>query len=326
MAQVQRKNVADMRAAEAAAPEPEVSVVVPAYRAHATIERALASAQAQADVRIEIIVVVDGSPDTTAVVVAGMAAADPAIRLIELPSNRGVSHATNVGIRAARGAYIAFLDADDEWLPGKLAAQLAAFRAAPDAVMCATACEWRDADGQLVFIVPRPNDMDERAFYAAYYRESMVALPSVMVPRACFQTVGLFDEQLDAAQDQDMWLRLAFAGRVMFLDEVLTRIHMAPASLTRRLGARGYWLEKMIFDRYLPALVACVGKRRAQALYRQRLAVLGRDIAAAGQWWPGLKLAGSEIMRGRNLGRNLRCFIASLPGLARWLVWLKRRG
>ncbi|KQY73101.1 glycosyltransferase [Ensifer sp. T173] len=105
---------------------PDVSFVIAAFKAADTITRAIDSALAQEDVSVEVIVVDDASPDYTAAVVEAIA--DPRIRLIRLPANRGPGGARNAGLDAARGEWIAILDADDTVRPGRLARMIARAR------------------------------------------------------------------------------------------------------------------------------------------------------------------------------------------------------
>ena len=98
-----------------------VSVVIPAFNAEATIERAIASVCRQTEKRLEIIVVDDASSDRTPAIVAETAKSDPRIRLLRQPANAGPAAARNRGIAAAKGEWIALLDADDSYLPERLA-------------------------------------------------------------------------------------------------------------------------------------------------------------------------------------------------------------
>ena len=106
---------------------PLCSVIVPAHNAAGTIERAIRSIQSQSFEDLEIHVVDDGSTDYTAALVQGMQN-DPRLKLKILPETQGPAIARNTALAAARGRYIAFLDADDLWLPGKLDRQLALMR------------------------------------------------------------------------------------------------------------------------------------------------------------------------------------------------------
>jgi hypothetical protein len=99
----------------------QASVVVPAYNAEAYVGRALASALAQTEPDIEVLVVDDASTDRTAEIVAAIAAADPRVRLLRAPVNAGPGAARNRGLAAARGTWIALLDADDAFAPERIA-------------------------------------------------------------------------------------------------------------------------------------------------------------------------------------------------------------
>jgi teichuronic acid biosynthesis glycosyltransferase TuaG len=103
--------------------QPKVSVIIPCFNAADYIERTLLSAVRQ-DVHKEILCVDDASTDDTAKVIIDFAKRFPEVRLIQLPENSGPAHARNVAIGASAGEFIAFLDSDDFWLPGKLVTQV----------------------------------------------------------------------------------------------------------------------------------------------------------------------------------------------------------
>ena len=120
--------------------KPFVTVLIPAYNAAETIQRAVDSALAQTYRNYEVVVVDDGSRDTTADIVTTLYG--DRVRLLCLTSNQGESAAMNEGIAAAEGELIAFLDADDEWLPDKLARQVEALALNPNAVLAASGCRF----------------------------------------------------------------------------------------------------------------------------------------------------------------------------------------
>jgi glycosyltransferase involved in cell wall biosynthesis len=186
---------------------PAVSIIIPVYNRLRVVGRALASVFAQEVDDWELIVVDDGSADGSADYLAGLAAAEPRLHLIRHPLNRGAPAARNTGLRAATGDYVAFLDSDDEWLPGKLAAQLAAFAAAP-AGLGALATGFvlhRVASGSRIERRPAP-DTDWRAELL----DGCFVSPgsTLMARRACFGTVGPFAEDLPRFEDWDWLLRL----------------------------------------------------------------------------------------------------------------------
>jgi len=114
---------------------PLVSVVMPAYNVAWCVGRAVDSVLAQDYERRELIVVNDGSTDETRALLAGYG---ERVTVID-QENRGMSAARNAGIRRARGDYVAFLDADDRWLPGKLSRQVELMETRPELGFCSTA-------------------------------------------------------------------------------------------------------------------------------------------------------------------------------------------
>ena len=132
---------------------PTVSVIVPTYNREHMIGRALESVLAQEFTDFELIVVDDASTDNTEAVVR--ASGDSRIRYIREPANGGPNAARNRGMREARGEFLAFLDSDDEWLPGKLGRQVARFSELPDRVGAVyTGVETIDDDGSVSHFVP----------------------------------------------------------------------------------------------------------------------------------------------------------------------------
>lgn len=130
--------------------------------------------------------------------------------------NRGVSSARNLGITSAGGAWIALLDSDDEWLPGKLAAQLKLLGSLPDHRICHTEEIW-------VRNGTRVNQMKKHAKYGGkIFRHSLprciISPSSVLIHRSLFNRVGLFDESLPACEDYDLWLRICASHPVAFVE------------------------------------------------------------------------------------------------------------
>jgi len=205
---------------------PLVSVVIPTYNYARYVPHAIESAltQASGDHPLEVIVIDDGSTDGTPGVVRRFGAA---VRY-ERQENRGPSAARNRGVAAARGAYVAFLDADDYWLPDKLARQLRALAVRRDAAGCHGA-----------FLVQRP--LGEVGRVARYWRRSgyhptcrdllrgnSINMSTMLIRREALVSIGPFDESLRVAEDWNLWLRLLLSGsRLYYLDQPLavTRHH-----------------------------------------------------------------------------------------------------
>jgi glycosyltransferase involved in cell wall biosynthesis len=193
---------------------PEVSVILPAYRAAAHIAAALDSVFAQTFSSFEVIVVNDGSPDTPALVTV-LAPYAPRLQYLRMPVNRGAAVARNAGIADARGRYVAFLDADDCWSPVFLQTQVAYLESHPSCDLV-----FADADrGSEVRSTSRRQGHDAASgpvtLLSLVQQSCKIALPTVVVRRETILTVGLFDEGLRRGQDFDLWLRLALRGTVM---------------------------------------------------------------------------------------------------------------
>ncbi len=182
---------------------PLVSVIITAWNRADTIERAVVSALGQTFGDLEIVLVDDASTDNLAQVVAEKQW--PRLRFVRNEVNRGIGGAKNVGIEAARGRYIAFLDSDDEWLPDKLKRQLEALRARQDGVpLSFTGFYIVRENGRRVSRIPKRYGN----WFEAMLLGEMVSLGSTLLAdRVCFERVGLFDESIRRMEDRDWILR-----------------------------------------------------------------------------------------------------------------------
>jgi glycosyltransferase involved in cell wall biosynthesis len=212
------------------APAP-VSVVIPAYDAERTLAAALVSALGQVPAPAEVIVVDDGSRDAT----GSIASSFPAVRLVR-QDNQGPSAARNVGIREASQPWVAFLDADDTWLPGKLARQIAAMRRHPAAVLIAG--DWvRTEPGATGTPVPsRAADGEQALSYRDLLLLNRFQTSTVLVRGDVLARSGGFDPALDGAEDWDLWLRCAKLGPVVKLEVPLVVYRDEPDGYSKDLG------------------------------------------------------------------------------------------
>ncbi|GGM65051.1 glycosyltransferase involved in cell wall biosynthesis [Halarchaeum rubridurum] len=240
-------------AREDAPSAPRVSVVVPAYRRADVLPRAIDSALAQTVGDLEVVVVDDGSPDDTEAVVR--AYDDPRVRYVAHGTNRGVSAARNTGIEHARGAYVAFLDSDDEWLPRKLERQLAALDA-KGAGWVGVYCDYATVGGGLGARLAAL--VSERVFHAGAPREGGRELAESLLTMRVFMGPGstllvardaldglAFDEGLSIYEDWDLVLRLLARGKLAHVAEPLAVVHDtgdAPADAYARNDRR--YLER----------------------------------------------------------------------------------
>ncbi len=203
---------------------PRVSVVMPARDAAATLARALDSVRAQDMPDWECLVVDDGSRDETGAVLARAAAGDARIRPHRFAAGRGAAAARNHAIAGARGRFLAFLDADDEWLPGKLSAQLA-FMEAERSAFSFTAY-FRDRAGQR-----RRVGVPARVDHARLLRGNVVGCLTAIYD--CEALGRVFMPDLALRQDYGLWLRLLrLTDEGHGLDEALAVHHVSRRSLS----------------------------------------------------------------------------------------------
>ena len=210
---------------------PSISVVMPAYRSGDTVAVALDSIRDQSLPVAEILVVDDASPDTTVERAnAWLAAAGGGWhgRVIRLPRNAGPAAARNAGIRAATGAWIAFLDADDAWLPWRLERQFAVLAEAPDTgFVCGETIPF-ESEPVSPTAGPPPRELTPVDFVA----HNPVATSTVLVRRSALDTVGGFDERFRGPEDYDLWLRLSGHVHGLLLNEPLARYRHVVGSLS----------------------------------------------------------------------------------------------
>jgi glycosyltransferase involved in cell wall biosynthesis len=210
---------------------PTVSVVMPAYNVAPYISETLDSVFAQTFVDYEVIVVNDGSPDTTEL----EQALEPYLaRILYLKQeNRGAGAARNAGLQAARGKYVAFLDADDVWLPHYLSEQLKFIEEGDYDLVYTDALLFGDSPlAGRTFMQIAPS-IGEVTFHSLISGECNVITSGVVARRALVLEAGSFDEGLRNSQDFELWVRLVRRGaRAAYQRKVLLRYRYHENSLS----------------------------------------------------------------------------------------------
>lgn len=215
---------------------PLVSAVIPTYNRSGFVRIAVGTAVAQTYPAggLEIIVVDDGGSDDTEAVLAREYGSR--VRYLK-KANGGVSEARNAGMKAARGAYIALLDDDDEWLPTKIERQVELLERRPEIGMVLTDVERMDEDRQGFEIFRRREFLPEDGWVLRHVvRNPALAPASAMFRREVFETVGGFDRKLRTAEDLDFHLRVALRYQEAVIAEPLTRAmrgHQGLSALAR---------------------------------------------------------------------------------------------
>lgn len=277
-----------------------VSIVMPAWNSAQTLPRAIDSVLEQTWPQREIIVVDDGSTDATLSVLAGYG---DKLRIVSQP-NRGPSSARNCGLREAQGQYVAFLDADDHWLPKKLERQVALLDAQPDIGFCSTATAVVDSQGEVVRNWPCRNAADP-LLETLFMHSAAVSgsTSSVLARRELLLEVGGFDEHLRGFEDPDLWIRLAARTSYACIPDALTVVVRMPNSVSGNLDAMcAATLASFRKNRFLLPLdkragywhAACAGALTDYAKGAYRLGQLGKALA-----WLLQALRHSPLGRGR---------------------------
>lgn len=208
---------------------PAVSVIVPTFNRAAILRETLASILSQTFADFELIVVDNESTDATEAAVRSIP--DRRIRYFRHPNGGVVAVNRNFGMAAAQGAYIAFCDDDDQWMPEKLSRQLEAF--ARDEGLGLVCTNGVDFDGQQerglrVTRKLRPRDLS----FEGLARGSYIVNSSVMVRKRAIEDVGPMDEsrEIFTGEDFELWLRIARRYRIAFLKEPLVRYRIHPSA------------------------------------------------------------------------------------------------
>jgi glycosyltransferase involved in cell wall biosynthesis len=181
---------------------PKVSVVIPAFNSARYIREAIESVFDQDYCDYEIIVIDDGSTDSTLNIVKSYSSR---INILT-QDHKGPGAARNLGVHHAQGDYIAFLDSDDIWLYDKLRTQVAVLDAEPNlSFVCSEAFVFTDDDGVIDLWQKDPNVTES---FECLLENNFITTLTVLMRRSCFKAVKGFDERLLNAQDYDLWLRL----------------------------------------------------------------------------------------------------------------------
>ena len=276
---------------------PKVSVIIPAYNRLPMLKEAVDSVLAQDFEDGELIVVDDGSTDGTAEEIKRYGGR---VKLLQHPVNKGVSAARNKGILDARGKYVAFLDSDDLWVKGKLKIQVTFLEDNPHYPVCYTDEIW-------IRKGKRVNPMLKHAKYSGWIFEKCLPLciispSSVMIKRALFSKVGIFDEALPVCEDYDLWLRISARFPIFFIDrKLIIKRGGHPDQLSQRSWGNDRYrviaLEKLLSEPYIGSeereMIFKEMKKKCSVLYKGFLK--RGNVIEAGQYQEIMRRYGIEI-------------------------------
>lgn len=284
---------------------PMFTVVVPLYNTERYIRATMDSILAQTFADFEVVVVDDASTDGGPAIVAEIMARDSRIRMVR-QENRGLAGARNSGIRAARGRYIALLDADDLWLPRKLELHFAHLEARPEVGVSFAPSQFMDDHGHDLPMqqTPRLTDIDAEHVFcrnpvgngsAAVMRRAALDDVAFTIAASEGQRTCWFDESFRQSEDIELWTRIAVTTRWRFegIAPVLTRYRINTGGLSAdvdRQLASWYRLRDKIAG-VAPEFVARAGRRSEG----YQLRYLARRAAMNGAGATALKLMGRSL-------------------------------
>jgi glycosyltransferase involved in cell wall biosynthesis len=309
-----------------------VSVIIPAYNYARYIPGAVNSVLAQTYQDYEIVVVDDGSTDDTR-----QALGDSLHKITYVyQQNRGVSAARNVGLERSHGELIAFLDADDSWVPDKLDRQVRFLRDHTTiGLVCSGAEHINDGEGDASPTSPQPldcsiwlnNGVIVKDAFSVLLETNFIITSTVVIRRECIRKVGTFDESLRSVEDRDLWLRTARHFPIAYMPGAVVQKRSHPNNLsadgTLCTQSRIRVLEKVGRER--------VGLQHRDRVYiRKRLAFLYFELGTMCQDTDNYRLARkhfrASLMKKVQLD-PLLFYLASFinKSVTAWLISLKRR-
>lgn len=205
-----------------------ITVIIPTYNSAQYLTAAVESVLQQTFKDLEILIIDDGSKDNTSELVKSFG---DKVRYI-YQENAGVSIARNNGIKESKGKYVAFLDADDTWLPTKLEKQVKALKDNPDYKFCFS--DFVGVDQNLQPIEMKRARLLNSAIKDLLLRGNVVgSICAVLCERELFDEVGGFDPKLSQCADWDMWIRLATLTDFLFIDEQLVTYRQHDSNMSR---------------------------------------------------------------------------------------------
>lgn len=287
-----------------------VTVVIPNYNYAGYVGEAIESALNQTYPNVEVIVVDDGSRDGSRSIIESFGDRTRSI----FQQNAGVSAARNTGAAAGHGEFLAFLDADDVWMPQKLEKQVAAFRERPEIGLVHVAVEEIDGEGKKVggrFVGGDGNEVwkDLLLFTG---KGVLGGGSGAMIARRVFEEIGGFDERLSTSADWDLYYRISRRFEVGFVSETLLRYRVHSSNMHANIGV----MERDMLLAFEKAFAGADAE--AHRIKRPAFANLYQNLA--GSYYRAGKMAGfikyslrSLTLRPANIAHFLPLKIGGAP-------------
>ena len=286
---------------------PEVSVIIPTYNSAKYVVEAVESVLAQTWQDFEILVIDDGSTDETAQV---MHRYEVPVRYIH-QQNGGVAVARNRGIAESRGRYVAFLDADDTWLPHKLERQMEALHQQPHDQVCYSAFTVVDSDLNPIGISRsqrRGSTLED-----LLTRGNVIgSICTVLCERSLFDLVGGFDPVLSQCADWDMWVRLAAQTEFLYVDEPLVTYRQHGTNMSRNAPLLEYDSLQVLSKGFAMPELSDALRTQRQAAFARNYMVLAGTYFHAHHYRDFVRCAAQAVMMDVHQIRYLTAFPARI--------------
>lgn len=286
---------------------PVVSIIIPCYNQACYLAEAVESALKQTYSALEVLVIDDGSTDTTREVATHY----PAVRYVH-QANQGVSAARNTGIQHSTGDYLVFLDADDRLLPTAVATNLAFLESDATCAFAAGHYRYIDANGT-PSCEKRPHRITSD-HYRALLERNYIGMPAVgMYRRAVFDEIGLFDSRFHGCEDYDMYLRIAQRHAIHCHSVLVAEYRRHGAGLSNNAAAMLTTALRVLAAQ--KSYIDASGDARLQAAYRVGVRswrnLYGREL---------LLSIGQRVARRdwRGALHRTRVLLPHIPGGAWW--------
>lgn len=261
--------------------QPLISVVLPVRNGEKYLQKAIESVLAQTYKHFELIIINDCSLDNTSTIIKKYKALDKRIRLISLRKHSGEAASRNIGIKSARGEFIASFDADDINSADRLQTELNSFKGDPSLVIVGSSVKLLEENSKV--IGKRNYPLTDSEIRRAILFKNPFAHPSVMISRNVLYKSGLYDEKLKAACDYDLWFRVIKFGRAANLKKSLVfyRFHdsqqkvtqlketlLCTLSIQRKYIFKKNFSIKAIFYHFLLHIILVMPKKMILLLFR----------------------------------------------------------
>ena len=215
---------------------PLVSCVIPAFNCEQYIRKTMESILSQTMTNFEIVVVNDGSTDSTEGILREYKARDPRVKLISRP-NTGYVPALIEAIAASRGALIARMDADDIAMPDRFEKQVRFMNAHPEVVLLGGSYDLIDSEGRRLRTQSQPSDHDA-LYMLCLQGTTPICHPLSMFRRETYDKVGGYDASYCPAEDLELWLRMSEVGNLACLNDVLLQYRLHASSVSTRENSK----------------------------------------------------------------------------------------